>query len=141
MSRGLRGYLTVGNTPITATLNGISGSTTVTVTAATLLSIIVTPANPSLPAGTTKFQMTATAVFSDGTTQDVTQQANWTSSDSTVAFIISSSSTQTNGRLDAKTTGTATINCNCSYSRQYSGFYCGYRELGIKTLTARRRRY
>jgi hypothetical protein len=54
------------------------------VTAATLTSLIVTPANPSLAMGTT-LQMTATAVFSDGTTQNVTSQVDWTSSNETVA--------------------------------------------------------
>jgi uncharacterized protein YjdB len=107
---GTQGVVTglgVGTTAITATLSAISGSTTVTVTPATLVSIIVTPANPTVPAKTT-LQMKATAVFSDGTTQDVTAQADWTSSDDNVAHIISSSS-QTNGRLDARKAGTTTI--------------------------------
>jgi uncharacterized protein YjdB len=109
-SNGLVTGLGVGSTSITATLNGTSGSATVTVTAATLTQLVVTPTNPTLSSqGTTKLQMTATATFSDGSTQDVTQQANWTSSDDTVAHIISSSSTQTNGELQAKKPGTTTI--------------------------------
>lgn len=108
---GTQGLVTgqgVGNTPITATLNGISGSTTVTVTGATLTSIIVTPANPTVPAKST-LKLMATAVFSDGTTQDVTGQASWTSSDTSVVFIISSGSPITNGRMTARTPGIATI--------------------------------
>jgi len=109
-SNGLVTGLGVGSTSITATLNGISGSATVTVTAATLTQLVITPANPTVSAqGTTQLQMTATATFSDGSTQDVTQQADWTSSDATVAHIISSSSTQTNGELQPKKPGTTTI--------------------------------
>ena len=51
----------------------------------------------------------ATAMVSDGSFQDVTDNTNWTSSDETVASIISSGSPNTNGRLDAKTVGTTTI--------------------------------
>ena len=105
---GLVTGIAVGNTTITATLGGISGSTTVTVTVATLVSIIVTPANPTVPAkGALK--MVATAVFSDGTMQDVTGQASWTSSNNGVVFIVSSGSPITNGRLTGRKLGTATI--------------------------------
>jgi hypothetical protein len=107
-TQGVVTGLAVGTTAITATLNSIFASTTVTVTAATLTSIIVTPANPTVPTGT-KLTMTATAVFSDGTTQEVTLQANWTSSDDNVVHIQSTGSPNTNGRLEAKKPGTATI--------------------------------
>ena len=42
-------------------------------TAATLLSIAVTPANPSIATGTTQ-QFTATGTFSDNSTQNLTSQ-------------------------------------------------------------------
>jgi hypothetical protein len=106
-TKGLATGLGVGSTAITATLSGIQGSTTVIVTAATLTSLIVTPANPSLEKG--MLQMTATAVFSDGTTQNVTSQVDWISSNETVAHIISSSSPVTNGRLMPKKPGVTTI--------------------------------
>jgi hypothetical protein len=59
----------------------VSGSTSVTVTAAApvLQSIAVTPANASIAAGAQQ-QMTATGTLSDGTTQDITGSANWSSS-------------------------------------------------------------
>ena len=107
-SEGLVTGLAVGTTSITATFNGMQQSATVQVTAATLTKLIVTPANQVLSVGQ-MVNMMATAVFSDGTTQDVTQQANWTSSDDSVADIITSSSIHTNGELHAKKTGTATI--------------------------------
>jgi hypothetical protein len=105
---GLVAGLGVGNTPITATLNGISGSTTVTVAAATLVSIIVNPANPTVSVGT-NLTMTATAVFSDGTMQNVTAQTNWISSNSKVVRIRSTGSSKINGTAMAKSPGTTTI--------------------------------
>ncbi len=68
----------VGSTTITALQSGVSGSTTVTVTAAILTSIAITPMNPSIARGTT-VQLTAIGTFSDGTTQDLTHSVNWTS--------------------------------------------------------------
>ena len=107
--------LAVGNTSIRATLKGVSGSASVTVTAASLVGLIVSPANPVLSEGQ-KLKMTATAVFSDGTTENVTPQADWTSSDEHVADIISSSSPKTNGRLNAKDPGRATITAAATVS-------------------------
>src|SRR5262249_38213972 len=75
-----------GNTLITATFNGMSGSTTVTVTAATLTSIAVTPANPAIAKGTTK-QLAATGTFTDGTMQDLTALVSWISATGTIATV------------------------------------------------------
>lgn len=75
---GLATAVSVGSSDVTATLNGVSGSTTVTVTDAVLTAIDVTPAAPSVPLGLTR-QLTATGRFSDNTTQDLTSQATWTS--------------------------------------------------------------
>ncbi len=60
----------VGTSTITATSSSISGSTLLTVTAATLQSIAVTPANPSIAKGATQ-QFTATGTFSDGTRRKI----------------------------------------------------------------------
>lgn len=54
----------------------ISGSLTVTVSAASLASITVTPAAPSIALGQTQ-QLAATGNYSDGTTQDLTAFATW----------------------------------------------------------------
>jgi uncharacterized protein YjdB len=54
--------------------------------AATLTSIAVTPANTSLPAGETE-QFTATGTLSNGTTENLTSQVTWASSDTTWATI------------------------------------------------------
>src|SRR6202041_1231443 len=76
----------VGNSTITATSGAISGSTVLTVTAATLQSIAVTPANPSITKGSTQ-QFTATGTFSDGTTQNLTGTVTWNSGTTTIATI------------------------------------------------------
>lgn len=85
-SRGRATGLAEGQTTISATLGAVSGSTTLTVKAARLLSIEVTPANPSIAKGTT-LQFTATGRFENNTTQDLTLQVTWTSSDTSVATI------------------------------------------------------
>ena len=75
-----------GIVKITAARGPFRGSTTLTVIpAASLTSVTVTPANPSIPKGL-KQQFTATGDFS-GTTQDITVIATWSSSDTSVATI------------------------------------------------------
>jgi len=53
-----------------------------------LISISVTPSNPSITQGMT-LQFTATGIYSDSSTQDLTSSVAWTSSDETVATISS----------------------------------------------------
>jgi sugar lactone lactonase YvrE len=76
----------VGASTISATLGAIQGSTVLTVTAATLQSIAVTPANPSIAKGLTQ-QFTATGAYSDGSTQNLTSQVTWASATATTATI------------------------------------------------------
>ena len=57
-----------------------------TVTPAVVQSIAVSPANPSIPKGTTQ-QFTATGTFSDNSTQDLTSQVTWASATTSVATI------------------------------------------------------
>ena len=75
---GLASAVAPGTTTITATFGGQSGNTDLTVGAATIASIAVTPAVPAIADGTTQ-QFTATATLTDGSTQDVTTSADWTS--------------------------------------------------------------
>ncbi len=100
---GMVRAMNTGSATITAQFQGKSASTTVTVSAATLASIAITPAEPRIAAGTTT-QLTATAVFSDNTHQDVTQQAAWSTSSSTVATVSSDS-----GAVQSVAEGSATI--------------------------------
>jgi hypothetical protein len=52
----------------------------------TVVSLSVAPLVQTIPPGQT-VQLTATARFSDGSTRDVTSEANWTSSQENVAFV------------------------------------------------------
>jgi hypothetical protein len=83
---GLATTVSAGTSTISAALATKTGSTTLTVTAATLSSIAVTPANPSVVNGLTR-QFTATGIYSDGTSADITASVIWTSSDIAVAIM------------------------------------------------------
>ncbi len=79
--------VTVSAPPIVVSQpSAMTGSTTFTVTAPTLVSISITPANPSIPAGSTQ-QFTATGNYSNNTTQNLTSTATWSSLASGVAAI------------------------------------------------------
>ncbi len=105
-SQGLTATLTTGTSTITAALGGVSSETTLTVVAAAIESIAITPAGFSLPKGETK-GFTATGTLSDSSTEDVTNLAQWSSSDSAIASISNSSGTQ--GVATAVATGTTTV--------------------------------
>jgi hypothetical protein len=87
-SQGLASSAAIGGTTITATDPGtsIAGSTTLTVTPAELVSLAVTPANPSIALGTVQ-QFTATGTYTDNSTQDLTTAVTWNSADPGVATI------------------------------------------------------
>ena len=74
---------------ITASQSSISGTAQLTVTAPVLLSIAITPANPSVPAGSLQ-QFIATGTYSAGPSQNITGSVTWTSSNTGVATINSS---------------------------------------------------
>ncbi|HKS82005.1 MAG TPA: Ig-like domain-containing protein [Candidatus Acidoferrales bacterium] len=70
-----------GGVTITATLSGVSGTASLTINpnTSTLQSIAVAPANPSIAVGITQ-QFTATGSYSDGSKQNLTASAAWSSS-------------------------------------------------------------
>ena len=68
------------------TYNSVTQSFNVDVTSATATSITVTPITPSIPAGVNQ-RFDAVATFSDGSTQDITQVAAWSSNNTPVATI------------------------------------------------------
>jgi 6-phosphogluconolactonase (cycloisomerase 2 family)/urocanate hydratase len=105
-SNGLANGSAVGTTTIGASINGVSASTGLTVTPATLVSIAVTPTNPSIAAGTSE-QFTATGTYSDGTTQNLTSAVSWSSSATSIASI--SSASGSNGLATSSTQGSTTI--------------------------------
>jgi len=104
--QGLATAVGSGASLISATSGSISGSTTLTVTAVTLQSISVAPADHSIPVGTTQ-QFTATGHYTDGSTQDLTTSVGWNSSDPTVAAISHANGTQ--GLASGLKAGSTTI--------------------------------
>lgn len=98
--------LATGTSTITAKYNELVGAATLTVVDPPLASVQVTPTNPSIPVGATR-QFTATAVFTDNTTRDVTAQATWSSSDSAIAVVLGSAGNA--GRASAVAEGKTTI--------------------------------
>jgi hypothetical protein len=105
-NRGRATGLTAGQATVTATFMGIAGSTDATVSSAVIVQISVSPVGLSLPVGLRR-QFTAQAIFSDGTSQDVTARATWTSSAPAVAAI--SDAAATRGLLTAISAGAASI--------------------------------
>ena len=87
-SRGLATALAPGSSSISATFEGVTGTTVLTVTPAALLSIAVTPVNPSVVAGGTK-QFAASGTYTDKSTKDLTSQVVWGSASTFVATISS----------------------------------------------------
>ena len=97
----------VGVAQISAAYEGVTGATSVTVGPPALLSITVSPNQSSLPAGESA-QFTATGNFSDGTVQNLTQSATWSSSAPGVATITAG------GLARGVTTGTLSISATMS---------------------------
>jgi hypothetical protein len=94
--------MAVGTSSISATISGVTGSTVLTVMPAALVSIAVTPPNPSVAAGDQQ-QLTATGTYTDGSTQNLTNTATWSSLSPNVATI------SIGGTATGVTTGTSNI--------------------------------
>ena len=82
-----------GPITISAIAGTITGTTQLTVTPALLVSITVTPPNPQLAAGLTQ-QFTATGLFTDNSTQNLTTQVTWQSSNPAIATISNATGSQ-----------------------------------------------
>ena len=105
-SAGLATAVGAGKTTITATLNGTSGTASVTVTTPTLTSIVVSPATATIFVGATS-SFTAKGSYLDGTSADLTDSVTWTSSATTVVSI--SNAAGSRGQATALAVGTANI--------------------------------
>jgi hypothetical protein len=100
---GLATSYATGKTTVTATYSGLSGTALLTVTDPPLSYVQVTTTTPNIPVqGVAQF--TATAVFSDNSTRNVTGQAVWTSSSTTIAVVGNNT-----GRATGMAAGTSTI--------------------------------
>jgi hypothetical protein len=110
-----------------------------------LVSIAVTPANPSITAGGQQ-QFTATGTYSDGSHQDLTNSATWTSSIPSVATIsgtglatgvaVGTTTIQaTSGSIYGTTTLTVTATGNFTISASPSSLTIGQGSPGTSTIT------
>ena len=88
-STGLATGVAAGSSVVTASFSGRNASTTVTVPAATLVSIAVTPNPANILVGGSQ-QFTATGTFSDATTGIITNSVVWTSNNLPVATVLPS---------------------------------------------------
>ncbi len=110
-SNGVASAVAVGTTAVTATIAGLAGSASLTVTSGALKSIAVTPASPSLTIGL-KQAMTATGTYDDGSLVDLTKQAVWTTADPGVATVSNAAGAQ--GLLAAVGAGQTTVKATFS---------------------------
>jgi len=110
-SQGQATGVAPGTVTITATSSSNPlvppGNTTLTVTAAVLLTIAVTPADPSIALPSTQ-QFTATGTYSDGTTKNLSARATWASDTHSVATI------DKKGLATSVSVGTATISATAN---------------------------
>jgi uncharacterized protein YjdB len=102
---GLATAVAAGQTTITATASGISGTTSVTVIAPTLTSITVSPVTVTISVGTTS-QLKAQGTYSDLSTADLTDSATWAGT-ATVASV--SNAAGTRGLVTALAVGTSKV--------------------------------
>ncbi len=110
-SSGILHAKRAGTLTVSAVASGVTGTTTVVVGTGTLVSVAITPADSSVTVGATQ-QFTATGTFSDGTTQDVTINAHWSSTVPTVATIANAPVRA--GLATTFASGTTTIGVNHS---------------------------
>ncbi|MDD2898239.1 MAG: Ig-like domain-containing protein [Desulfuromonadaceae bacterium] len=102
---GITSVLAVGEATISADFRGISGSTVLT--AATVTSIAVTPANTTIAVGTSQ-PFSAIGTLSNSTTQDVTPLVTWNSSNPLTAAI------NVNGIASSFSIGSTTVSATYS---------------------------
>lgn len=72
----------VGTVTITAYQSGVSGSTTLSIYAPVLVSLAITPANPTVALGNAQ-QFTAIGTYTDSSTQDLTSSVIWSENNGT----------------------------------------------------------
>ena len=106
-SQGRATSVGIGTAKITAVLRSIASTPVpLTVTAATLVSIAVTPAHPSIAIGSTQ-QFAAAGTYTDGSIRIVSSNVTWVSQTQSVATISNAPPTQ--GLASAISVGSSTI--------------------------------
>jgi len=105
-SKGQAQTLANGTATISASFGGVTGSTLLTVTPATLTAIQITPFSPTVLVGFNT-NLVATGLYSDNTTRDLTALVTWASSAADVAGI--SNANGSRGLLSPISAGKATL--------------------------------
>ncbi len=96
-----------GSAVLTATMGGVSANFNLTVSSATISFLNISTASTSLAVGQSE-QFNAKGTFSDSTTQDITFDSAWTTSNNTVASV-SNTADDSKGQVTANAIGSATI--------------------------------
>ncbi|HZR66099.1 MAG TPA: Ig-like domain-containing protein [Terriglobales bacterium] len=110
-TQGLAAAVAPGTTTIKATSGSISNTASLTVTSATPTGLAITP-NPATMSLDVSQQFTATATFSDSTTQDVSNVAQWSSSSPTNATVTGT------GLVTAKAITSSPITISATFASQ-----------------------
>jgi len=105
-ARGMAIGVAAGTSVITAAFEGKSGSATLTVLPARLVSLAVAPVNPSINIGNTQ-QFVALGTFSDNTTRDISAVSTFSSASTNVASVVAST-----GLALGKAQGTSVISAS-----------------------------
>ena len=95
-----------GTALLTATVGSVSATFDLTVTSATVTALTISPDAATIPKGRTT-QFTVNGTFSDATTQDITFDATWATSDPNVASVSDAASSK--GFTQALAVGTSTV--------------------------------
>ena len=109
---GSKGLLTAnayGTATLTATVNGLTDTTLVTVAQPAVTTITLTPASPTIANGTA-IQLQATATFADGSTQPATSLATWIAADPAIATVGDTAATK--GLVTAVAPGSTTVSAS-----------------------------
>ena len=85
-SSGLVTGLATGSATVTASSGTVRAVETLTISAPVLSSLALSPAGPTVPLGGS-LQLTVVGTYSDGSTQDVTQQISWNLDNAAIASI------------------------------------------------------
>jgi hypothetical protein len=116
--------LTPGSAVLTASMGGVSASFNLTVSSATATGVTIAPVAPSVAQGLSQ-EFTATGTFSDSTTQDITFDAAWSSSDTSVATLAYSDG---DGKETATTPAVGTTTITATFE--------GFSDSTVLTVTA-----
>jgi uncharacterized protein YjdB len=100
---GLARGFSAGTTTVTATAGSITASATLSVSALRVTSLFVTPPTTAVDLGCDSAQLVATATYSDGTTVDVTADAQWSSQSRSTVIVDSQ------GRATGVAAGTTNV--------------------------------